>query len=386
MEKLTVVVAAAGQGKRMGLGFNKVFAETEGLPIIVQNLKNLSKVNNLGEVYIVVGLGEEKVMQDVLYQYALEYFPNVSWQLVIGGKERQDSVANALAKVTDEKGWVAVHDGARPYATADIFARVWAAARETGAAIAAVPCKDTIKMVDTKEQVIDTPSRAKLRAVQTPQIFSLELLRKAYARLEQNPEAVTDDASLVERLGTKVQVVLGDYNNIKITTQGDLPVKKESTMHVGSGYDVHKLVPARKLILCGVEIPYELGLDGHSDADVALHALMDALLGAAGLGDIGKFFPDNDPSYKDADSRKLLASVLKTLDNEGWKVNNVDVTIIAQQPKLSPFREDMKAMLMGDLKLPKDAVNLKATTTEHLGFTGRGEGIASEAVVSIVKK
>jgi 2-C-methyl-D-erythritol 4-phosphate cytidylyltransferase/2-C-methyl-D-erythritol 2,4-cyclodiphosphate synthase len=143
--------------------------------------------------------------------------------------------------------------------------------------------------------------------------------------------AVTDDATLVEKLGVKVQVAMGDYGNLKITTPEDLLKTKETRMQIGSGFDVHCLVPQRKLILCGVTIPYEKGLEGHSDADVAVHALMDALLGAAGLGDIGKFFPDNDPAYKDADSMKLLAEVIRVLGEKRWQVNNVDVTIIAQQ-------------------------------------------------------
>lgn len=385
MENLIVIVAAAGQGKRMGLGHNKVLAQVRGVPIIVRTLKEIAAIEKLGEVLVVAGAQEQEEMHQLLASYAPQYFPKVNWRLVQGGKERQDSVANALAAVQAQEGWVAVHDGARPFAQAELFNRVWSGAQETGAAIAAVACKDTIKTVDFQEIVINTPPRAQLRAVQTPQVFKLSLLREAYADLAQNPRAVTDDAMLLEARGIKVKVVAGSYENIKITTPEDLLRVKERSMQVGSGYDVHKLVAGRQLILCGVTIPYELGLEGHSDADVALHALMDALLGAAGLGDIGKFFPDNDPAFKDADSRKLLQQVLTTLQERCWQVNNVDVTIIAQRPKLAPFREQMKANLLEDLKLPEDAVNVKATTTEHLGFTGRGEGIAAEAAVSIIK-
>ena len=156
-------------------------------------------------------------------------------------------------------------------------------------------------------------------------------------------------------------------------------------IHIGSGFDVHKLVLGRKLILCGVTIPYELGLLGHSDADVALHALMDAMLGAAGLGDIGKLFPDTDRAFKDADSMLLFKTVNEILRNKGWQVNNADVTIIAQRPKLASYREAMEGNLAAVLHLPEDAINVKATTTEQLGFTGRGEGIASQAVVTIKK-
>ena len=385
MDKLIVIVAAAGQGKRMGLGKNKVFASLGAMPIIIKNLNNLAAVQNLHKVLVVVGSGEEETMAGLLKQYGPSHFPRVEWQVVTGGKERQDSVQNALAQITETTGWVAVHDGARPFADAALFARVWAAARTTGAAIAAVPCKDTIKTVNQWEEVTGTPIRAQLRAVQTPQIFRLDILRQAYAELAKHPEPVTDDAMLVEKLGIKVQVALGAYSNIKITTPEDMNRGKEIHMQIGSGFDVHCLVPGRKLVLCGVTVPYEKGMEGHSDADVAVHALMDAMLGAAGLGDIGKFFPDNDPAYKDADSMKLLAEVIKVLKEKGWQVNNVDVTVIAQAPKLAPYREQMKDNLMKALNLPKDAVNVKATTTEKLGFTGRGEGIAAEAVASINK-
>jgi len=385
MDKLIVIVAAAGQGKRMGLGKNKVFASLGATPLIIKNLTNLAAVENISKVLVVVGSGEEEIMAGLLKQYSPRYFPDLKWQIVTGGKERQDSVQNALTQITEQTGWVAVHDGARPFADADIFARVWQAAKATGAAIAAVPCKDTIKIVNGQEQVTATPVRSELRAVQTPQIFRLDILRKAYAELAKHPEPVTDDATLVEKLGGKVQVALGSYSNIKITTPEDMVKVKETKMQIGSGFDVHCLVPGRKLILCGVTIPYEKGLEGHSDADVAVHALMDAMLGAAGLGDIGKFFPDNDPAYLNADSMKLLAEVIRVLQEKGWQVNNVDVTVIAQAPKLAPYRVTMKDNLMKALNLPEDAVNVKATTTEKLGFTGRGEGIAAEAVASLNK-
>ena len=212
--------------------------------------------------------------------------------------------------------------------------------------------------------------------------------------------AVTDDASLVERLGVKVATALGSYENIKITTPEDLllaekicadrgmAMQQEKQMpqfRVGSGYDVHRLTQNRKLILCGVEVPYELGLDGHSDADVAVHALMDALLGAAALGDIGKHFPDTDERFKGADSMKLLAHVMALLKERCWRVNNADVTIIAQRPKLANYIPQMRDNLAKAMGLEADAVNVKATTTEKLGFTGRGEGIAAEAVISLIK-
>ncbi len=396
MEKLDVIIAAAGKARRLGLGRNKAFVPLLGVPIIAHNLRQLNNLPNLGTVCIVVGPDELTEAEAILQKYKAAYFPLVRWQLVAGGKERQDSVANALVTISGNMGWVAVHDGARPFATREIFVRVWEAARKTGAAIAAVPCKDTIKQVASTEVVEATLDRSGLWAVQTPQIFSLELLRRAYENLRKTGGLVTDDAGAVEQIGGQVSVAMGSYKNIKITTPDDLIVgeafvhgegagKMEDNLHVGSGFDVHRLVPGRNLILCGVTIPYEKGLLGHSDADVALHALMDAMLGAAGMGDIGKLFPDTDQAFKDADSMLLLKDVISKMRQAGWQVHNADVTIIAQKPKLAPYREAMEKNLQEVLHLPDDAINVKATTTEQLGFAGRGEGIASQAVVTIKK-
>ena len=399
MDKLTVIVAAAGAGKRLGLGKNKAFAEVGGLPLLVQCLR---MVNDTGMAYkTIVAVGADEVaMTEALLKDYYEYFAGLQTTVVAGGAERTDSVKNALALAGSE-GWIAVHDGARPFAGTEVFERTLQAAQQTGAAIAAVPVKNTIKVVDADGFVVNTPQRSSLMAVQTPQIFKAQLLQRAYSEENLKGAAVTDDASLVERLGVKVAVALGSYENIKITTPEDLLLAekicadrgmtmmqrlKMPQFRVGSGYDVHRLTQNRKLILCGVEVPYELGLDGHSDADVAVHALMDALLGAAALGDIGKHFPDTDDRFKGADSMKLLEHVLALLKERCWRVNNADVTIIAQKPKLAGYIPAMRDNLAKAMGLEADAVNVKATTTEKLGFTGRGEGIAAEAVVSLIKE
>ena len=399
MDKLTVIVAAAGAGKRLGLGKNKAFAEVGGLPLLVQCLR---MVNDTGMAYkTIVAVGADEVaMTEALLKDYYEYFAGLQTTVVAGGAERTDSVKNALALAGSE-GWIAVHDGARPFAGTEVFERTLQAAQQTGAAIAAVPVKNTIKVVDAEGFVVNTPQRSSLMAVQTPQIFKAQLLQRAYSDENLKGAAVTDDASLVERFGVKVAVALGSYENIKITTPEDLLLAekicadrgmtmmqslKMPQFRVGSGYDVHRLTQNRKLILCGVEVPYELGLDGHSDADVAVHALMDALLGAAALGDIGKHFPDTDERFKGADSMKLLEHVLALLKERCWRVNNADVTIIAQKPKLAGYIPAMRDNLAKAVGLEADAVNVKATTTEKLGFTGRGEGIAAEAVVSLIKE
>ncbi|MDD4721863.1 MAG: 2-C-methyl-D-erythritol 4-phosphate cytidylyltransferase [Acidaminococcaceae bacterium] len=397
MENLIVVLAAAGVGKRLGLGKNKAFVVLGAAPILVHNLKQINKINKLARVVVVVGASEIREASEILEKYQDEYYPGMKWEVVAGGKERQDSIANALNGIQGTEGYVAIHDGARPFATAQIFERVWQAAKQTGAAIAAMPVKDTIKAVDENNFVTGTPNRKVLRAVQTPQIFRLGLLKMAYNALKITGAVVTDDASVVELMGVPVVTVEGSYENQKITTPEDLLWAKSllkqkgelavrGNIHVGSGFDVHCLVPSRKLILCGVTIPYELGLDGYSDADVALHALMDAMLGAVGMGDIGKYFPDSDEKFKDADSMELLRYTVKLLAVAGWKVGNADITIIAQQPKISPYREQMEANLRKELNLAVDALNVKATTTEMLGFVGRKEGIAAQAIVTVIGK
>ncbi len=394
MERLDGIVAAAGMGKRLGLGYNKNYAKLDGLPILIHTIKNMAQVPGIGQVIIAVGQGEEKEAQVLLQTYQAQHYPGLSWKVVTGGKERQESVALAASALPKDSCWTAVQDGARPFATPELFTAVWKAAQETGAAIAAVPCKDTVKVGNKEKIVQKTLDRTCLWAVQTPQIFATEKLRQGCAYAAQHQLRVTDDASMAEAMGQRVQIVMGRYGNKKITTPEDLTwarqvVKEEEynkmEFRVGSGYDVHKLVEGRPLILCGVTIPYGLGLLGHSDADVALHALMDALLGAAGLGDIGKWFPDKDAQFLHADSRDLLRQVLEKLHAKGWQVNNVDVTIIAQHPKLAPYENQMVATLEKDLGIAPDAINVKATTTEHLGFTGRGEGIAAEAVASLIR-
>ena len=358
-------------------------------------------INDTGmadKTIIAAGAAEIDDINEMLAKYR-DFFPLLDTAVVAGGAERTDSVKNALA-LTGSGGFIAVHDGARPFAGKEVFERTLKAAVKYGAAIAAVPVKNTIKLIDENGFVAGTPQRSLLRAVQTPQIFKAELLHRAYGSENLRGAAVTDDASLVERLGVKVAVAEGSYENIKITTPEDLLLAekicadrgmamqqeiKVPQFRVGTGFDVHRLTENRKLILCGVEVPYELGLDGHSDADVAVHALMDALLGAAALGDIGRHFPDTDERFKGADSMKLLAHVIALLKERCWHVNNADVTIIAQRPKLAGFIPQMRANLAAALELGEDAVNVKATTTEKLGFTGRGEGIAAEACVSLIK-
>ena len=309
-------------------------------------------------------------------------------QIVTGGTTRAESAKNGVLAAAGEL--VAVHDAARPFVSQAVITAALEAAARCGAAAPAVPVKDTIKTAargDGKTVPPDctvqtTPNRSTLYAVQTPQCFDRAEYLAALEELDaEKARLVTDDCSLFELAGLPVRLTEGDYANYKITTKEDL--QKEKTMRIGHGYDVHRLVEDRKLIMGGVEIPYEKGLLGHSDADVLLHAVMDAVLGAAALGDIGQHFPDNDPAYKGADSLALTREVARIIAEHGYKVGNIDATILCQRPKLAPHIPAMRRNIADAFGLPVDAVSVKATTEEHLGFTGEGLGIAAHAVALI---
>jgi len=312
-------------------------------------------------------------------------------RIVEGGDTRQASVWNGLCALPEACRYVLVHDGARCLVDEATICRVMESVENCGTGVAAVPCVDTIKRVDASELVAETPDREFLRAVQTPQGFAVPLLRKAHEAAQAEGWLGTDDASLVERYTGAVRLTLGDRRNIKLTTPEDMMMAEAFLLHelalpdlrVGQGYDVHRLVPERKLILCGVEVPHTLGLLGHSDADVALHALMDAMLGAMALGDIGRHFPDSDPAYKGISSMKLLEHVTALLRQHRARVTNADVTIVAQKPKLLPYIPQMRANVAAVLGLPVERVNVKATTTEKLAFEGREEGISAQAVCMV---
>ena len=305
-----------------------------------------------------------------------------------GGKTRQQSVFAGIRAVSEQAEFVAIHDGARPLVPAEVIAEAFRTAAESGAAIPALPVKDTIKVV--KDGIIlQTPERSSLFQAQTPQVFRKRDYLDAMEQALAENLGFTDDAQLFERTGRQVRITQGSEANLKITTPADIPAAEaalciekteEKTMRIGHGYDVHRLVPERKLILGGVEIPYEKGLLGHSDADVLLHAIMDAMLGALALGDIGGHFPDNDPAYKGADSRVLLREVNRLIREAGYRPGNIDATVAAQAPKLKPHIPAMREKIATDLSIPVSAVSVKATTEEGLGFTGSGEGISATAV------
>ena len=381
--KLAVIIPAAGLGKRMGTDIPKILIEIGGKSVLEHTIRGFFNTD-IAEMIIPVSTSV-KVEVEMLIPKIKAPFPI---RLVDGGKERQDSIWNALQTLEKDCDIVVVHDAARPFFDREMVSKAYELLKEYAGVIAAVPATYTMKEVKGNV-VTGTPKRENLWQVNTPQIFHKKDLINAYKKATKDGFYGTDDAILVERAGGKVAVINDIPHNIKITTPADLftaeqmlGIDKGAPMQrIGQGYDVHRLVEGRKLILGGVHIPYEKGLDGHSDADVLVHAIMDAILGAAALGDIGKHFPDTDEQYKDIDSMFLLYGVRKLLEVNQLTIGNIDATVILQKPKVAPYIEEMRKNIADKLGLKLDQVSVKATTEEGLGFTGSGEGIAAKAVV-----
>lgn len=383
------VIVAAGRGERMGQGEKKQFRILGTKPLYQWSLQAFHEVDSIDEIVVVTGADDVTRVQSEI-QGAM--FPKVV-DVVAGGATRQDSVFNGLIGLDDNVQWIVIHDGVRPFVGAELIQSVLDAAKQWGAAISALPVKETIKEVGHDDampagvKVKRTPDRSLLWAAQTPQAFSRSILLDAYRRFGDG--TWTDDSSLVEATGVEVAIVAGHDQNIKITTESDFDLAKKwvtgptSRIATGFGFDVHRLVPGRPLILGGVSIPYDKGLDGHSDADVLTHAVMDALLGAASLGDIGRLFPNDDPAYKDADSLKLLERVRDKVGQSGGRILHVDAFVSAERPRLSPVIDEMRRNLARAMGIQEAWVNVKAGTGEGAGPVGTGEVIEARAVATI---
>ncbi|MCR5035503.1 MAG: 2-C-methyl-D-erythritol 2,4-cyclodiphosphate synthase [Clostridia bacterium] len=378
--KVAVIIAAAGQGKRLGAPVPKQYLKIGGEYVIAKTIRAFEDIDEVDYIFVVTNHEYQKMCADIVEERGFHKVEGI----VAGGSRRQDSVFNALQEINARKpgvSMVLIHDGARPFIGKDVILNVLEETELNGAAVACVAMKNSVRRMEPGSSSSISVDRADYYSVQTPQGFRKSMLIEAYDKAFDEGFSGTDDASIVEWAGNEISIVDGDYGNIKITTREDLPMENR----VGTGFDVHRFAEGRKLILGGVDIPYDRGLLGHSDADVLVHAVMDALLGAAALGDIGKHFPDSDETYKDADSTVLLAKVKKMLEENFYNIGNIDVTLIAQKPKISPYIDEMRDNISGVLGIDRSRVNIKGTTTEQLGFTGREEGIACEAVCSIYR-
>lgn len=370
-KRICAIITAGGAGARMESQIPKQYLPIAGVPMIRKTAAVFDESDAIDCIVVTAPQEHLQRCRTVLANIRKLAF------VVPGGKQRQDSVANALRELNDKVSfdYVMVHDGARPYVTEEMLADSLEKALDVGAAVAAVPVKDTIRSGAM------TLQRDNLYIVQTPQTFEKSIILRAHEKAASDAHYGSDDGGLVERLGLPVALSKGEYANIKITTKEDLPPMQR----IGKGYDVHRLAADRPLVLGGVTIAHPTGLAGHSDADVLTHAVIDALFGAAALGDIGHHFPDTDPAYAGVSSIVLLQKTRELLAAAGSAIVNIDATIIAQAPKLAPYIDEMRTNVADALHIDKNCVGIKATTTEGLGFTGRKEGIAAEAVCLISK-
>jgi 2-C-methyl-D-erythritol 4-phosphate cytidylyltransferase / 2-C-methyl-D-erythritol 2,4-cyclodiphosphate synthase len=381
--RVSAIIAAGGRGARFGGKRPKQLLPLGGQPILQRSVEAFVRSELVRD--IVVALPPD-LAADVPACLRGRSKPLV---IVTGGARRQDSVANAFESLGPGVEVVVIHDAARPLVSGDLIRRTIECAAEHGAAIAALPATDTIKRGDRRGVIVGTLPRQEIFLAQTPQAFRASVLRDALALAAQAGDA-TDEAMLAERAGHHVRLVAGEARNLKITTAEDLDMAERllgrgaDAMRIGNGYDLHRLVAGRPLILGGVTIPFEKGLDGHSDADAVCHAVTDAVLGAAGAGDIGRHFPDTDPAWKGANSIRLLARAAEVVAAAGYAVVNVDVVVIAQQPKLSPYADAMRGALAAALRTTPDRISVKGKTNEGVGSIGAGESIAVHAVVLLM--
>lgn len=383
MPYTVMLVAAAGSSTRMGQPKQHIVLQNK--PVLLHTLLHLQQVPEIDELLLIAR------PEDTAFFAALAARHNVTKlrTVVEGGTSRQQSVANGLAALPAQTTLVGIHDGARPLVLQESVSAVIRAAADTGAATLAVPIRDTVKEADDNGCIRRTQDRSRLWRAQTPQVFDRKRLEQEMRRAIACGQDFTDECQLMEQAGVPVQLVPGSEDNLKLTTPEDIrfanalltaQTKEVSPMRIGHGYDVHRLVEGRPLILGGITIPWDTGLLGHSDADVLTHAVMDALLGAAALGDIGGLFPDTDPAYAGADSLLLLQKVMQTVREAGYALSNLDVTVLAQRPKLKPHIPAMREKLAAACEVALSCISIKATTEEGLGFTGNEEGIAAHAV------
>jgi 2-C-methyl-D-erythritol 4-phosphate cytidylyltransferase / 2-C-methyl-D-erythritol 2,4-cyclodiphosphate synthase len=381
---VTAIIAAGGRGHRLGAAMPKQLLEVGGRSLLQWSVEAFTAHPAISDVIV--------ALPSDLARNPPNWLSGV--RVVEGGGRRQDSVANAFAVLADATEIVLVHDAARPFVTADVISRAIDGAAAHGAAIAAVPVTDTVKRVEARgagSVITETLPREEIFLAQTPQAFRRQVLHAAIVAARSEATA-TDESMLAERAGHRVHVVAGDPSNVKITTPADLASARDRTAapqpsagRVGVGYDLHRLVEARPLVLGGVTVPSDRGALGHSDADVVCHAVTDAILGAARAGDIGLHYPDSDPKWKDASSLALLRDVVTLVRGRGLAVQNVDVVVILERPMIGPYRNAIERHLAEALDVEVDRVSVKGKTNEGVDAVGRGEAVAAHAVALLTR-
>ena len=380
---VTAIIAAGGSGRRLGTAVPKQLLEIGGRTILERSVAAFASHPRVTDVIVAVPADLAAAPPPWIGRYERV-------RVVEGGSRRQDSVAAAFDRVAPAADVVLVHDAARPFVSSELITRCIDAAQRFGGAIAALPAIDTVKRVETGDDapvIRGTVPRESIYLAQTPQAFRRDVLRDAVATGRAGVEG-TDEAALAEHAGHAVRIVEGDPANVKITTASDLEqaqqrVSLPGTSRIGAGYDLHRLVEGRPLIIGGVTIAADKGALGHSDADVACHAATDAILGAASLGDIGSHFPDSDPRWKGASSIDLLRQSATLVRSAGYDIANVDVVVVLERPKIAPHKEAIRAGLAEALGIPVERVSVKGKTNEGVDAVGRGEAIAAHAVACV---
>lgn len=378
-EPCIALIVAAGQGLRAGGGLPKQFRLVAGKSVLRRSVEAFLNHPAIAQVQVVISPEHRELYDACITGLNLP-------EPIAGGETRQESVFAGLTAITGRRpATVLIHDAARALVEPTTISEVCAALARHEAVLPAIPVADTLKQIDT-HQVRGTLPREEMALAQTPQGFHFEKIMSAHQRA--HGKAYTDDASIAEAAGMAVHVVPGTRSNFKLTTPEDFVIAEQMLMgrmspRIGTGFDVHRFTRGDHVWLCGVKIPHSQGLEGHSDADVGLHALTDAILGAAALGDIGQHFPTSDMKWKGAASHVFLTHAATLLREKGGVLENVDVTVICEQPKVSPHRDEMVSTIASILGIARDRVSVKATTTEGLGFTGRKEGIAAQAVAMV---
>jgi 2-C-methyl-D-erythritol 4-phosphate cytidylyltransferase/2-C-methyl-D-erythritol 2,4-cyclodiphosphate synthase len=381
---VAAVIVAAGRGIRAGGQIPKQYRELAGEPVIRASLSLFAWHGQIGAVQAVIH-GDDRATYEAAAK-GLRLLPAVT-----GGATRQASVRAGLEALSARApDVVLVHDAARPFCSAELISRAITACGETGAAIPALEVTDTIKRIDADGRVAGTVDRAELRAVQTPQAFAFKPLLEAHRRAAKDGrEDFTDDAALAEWAGLKVAVFAGDIGNVKLTTDEDFAkaearrIASLADLRLGNGFDVHAFGEGDHVWLGGIKIPHDRGLVGHSDADVALHAIVDAILGAIADGDIGKHFSPNDPRWKGASSDQFLKFAVERVTKRGGRIAHLDLTLVCEAPRIGPHRDAMRKSIAEIAGIALERVAVKATTSEQLGFTGRREGIVAFANATI---
>lgn len=382
MTRCIALIVAAGRGSRFGGPVPKQYADLGGKPVLRRTIEAFQASKSIAEVRVVIAAGDEAIFAQAAQGCDLP-------APVLGGKSRQQSVLNGLeALASDAPDLIAIHDAARPFVRpAEIDACVAALKPGIDGAVLGTALADTLKKVDAAGTIAETVPRTQLWRAQTPQIFRYQPLLAAHRAVSSlgldEASALTDDAAVAERAGLRVVMVAGSEQNTKITTNEDLARAAIMETRTAFGFDVHTFGPGNAVVLGGVAIPHSHKLAGHSDADVGLHALTDAVLGTIGAGDIGHHFPPSDPQWRGVSSDRFLRHAIDLVAAKGGRVLHLDLTFVCEAPKVGPHREKMRESIARICGIGVDRVSVKATTTEGLGFTGRREGIAAHAVATV---